>query len=83
MKNIMIENFADHAQALLVAYIRDILKQPRAAEWFETWLTGERGRYCLYGGSNNNMGVEVDWRDVKKLLPASATLAAVKIVQQY
>ena len=76
----MIENFADHAQALLVAYIRDILKQPRAAEWFETWWTGDRGRYCLahagYGGSNSNMGVEVDWRDVKKLLPASATLGA-------
>ena len=77
IKNIMIENFADHAQALLVAYIRDILKQPRAAEWFETWWTGDRGRYCLahagYGGSNSNMGVEVDWRDVKKLLPASVT----------
>ena len=70
----MIENFADHAQALLVTYVRDVLKQPRAAEWFETWWTGDRGRYCLahagYGGSNSNMGVEVDWRDVAKLLPA-------------
>ena len=41
VKNIMIENFAHHAQALLVSYIRDALKQPRAAEWFETWWTGD------------------------------------------
>ena len=76
----MIETFANHAQALLVTCIRDVLKQPRAAEWFETWWTGDRGRYCLahagYGGSNSNMGVEVDWRDVKKLLPPSSTLSA-------
>ena len=76
----MIENFAEHAQAMLVSYIRDVLKQPRAAEWFETWWTGDRGQYCLahagYGGSNSNMGVEVDWRDVKKLLPPSSTLGA-------
>ena len=80
VKNIMLLPFAVRAQALLVTYIRDVLKQPRAAEWFETWWTGDRGRYCLahacYGGSNSNMGVEVDWRDVKKLLPASATLGA-------
>jgi hypothetical protein len=28
-------SFADHAQALLVEYIRDVLEQPRAASWFE------------------------------------------------
>ena len=76
----MLLPFAVHAQALLVTYIRDVLEQPRAAEWFETWWTGDRGRYCLahaqYGGSNSNMGVEVDWRDVKKLLPPSSTLSA-------
>ena len=76
----MLLPFAVHAQALLVTYIRDVLGQPRAAEWFETWWTGDRGRYCLahaqYGGSNSNMGVEVDWRDVKKLLPPSSTLSA-------
>ncbi len=27
-------SFADHVQALLVDYIRDMLAQPRAAEWF-------------------------------------------------
>ena len=76
----MIEEFAKHAQALSVASdcIRNVLKQQRAANWLETWWTGDRGRYCLahagYGGSNNNMGLEVDWRDVKKLVPPSATI---------
>jgi hypothetical protein len=28
-----------------------------------------------YAGNNNNMGVEVDWRDIKTLVPQSATLA--------
>jgi hypothetical protein len=72
-------SFAEHAQALLVNYIRYELNQPRAADWFQEWWTGARGRYTLahaeYGGSNNNMGVEVDWRDMKRLVPASATLA--------
>jgi hypothetical protein len=27
-----------------------------------------------YGGSNNNMGLEVDWRDVKGLVPSPATI---------
>ena len=39
-----------------------------------------RGRYCLahafYGGSNNNMGVEVDWMDVKELVLSAATISA-------
>ena len=58
----MILSFAEHAQALLVDYVRKVLKHPVAADWFQTWWTGVRGRYCLahagYGGSNNNMGVE-------------------------
>ncbi len=57
------------------------LNQPRAADWFQEWWTGARGRYTLahaeYGGNNNNMEVEVDWRDMKRLVPASATLATV------
>ena len=36
------------------------------------------GRYSLahagYAGSNNNMGIEVDWRDMKDECPPSATL---------
>jgi hypothetical protein len=73
--------FAKHAQALLVDYIRNVLKQPGAADWFRTWWTGERGLYCLahagYGGSNNNMGAEVDWRDVKGLIPPSSTIGTL------
>ncbi len=69
VKDVAILTFADLAQRLLVAYIRDELLKPEAADWFSTWWTGARGRYCPahvdYGGSNNNMGVEVDWRDVK------------------
>ena len=41
------------------------------------------GRYCLahagYGGSNNNMGIEVDWQDVKKLVPPSATMGTFTV----
>ena len=76
--NISILSFAEHVQSLLVDYIRNVLQQSGAADRFRTWWTGDRGRYCLahagYGGSNNNMGVEVDWRDVKKLVPPSATI---------
>ncbi len=60
---------AINAQALLVNYIRDELNQPRAADWFQEWWTGARGWYTLahaeYGGSSNNMVMEVDWRDMK------------------
>ncbi len=53
---------------------------PEAADWFRTWWTGARGLYCLeyagYAGSNNDMGVEVEWRDVKGLVPYSATVGA-------
>jgi len=80
VKDIAILTFAELAQSLLVDYIRNVLLQPEAAEWFSTWWTGARGRYCLahagYGGSNNNMGVEVDWRDAKGLVPASSTIGA-------
>ena len=83
VKDIAVLTFADLVQRLLVDYIRDVLLQPEAAEWFSTWWTGPtwaRCRYCLahagYGGSNNNMGVEVDWRDTKGLVPSSATIGA-------
>jgi hypothetical protein len=59
-------SFACHVQALLVFFIRDVLEQPRAAEWFRECWTGPRGRWTLahagHAGSNKNMGVEVDWR---------------------
>ena len=69
-------SFAGLAQQLLVAFLRTV--DPEAAEWFSDNWCGERGRYCLchagYAGSNSNMGVEVDWRDIKKLCPPQAKL---------
>ena len=71
-------SFAKNAKALLVDCIRNVLQQPGATDWFQTWWSGDRGRHCLahadYGGSNNNMGVEVDWREVKKLVQPLATI---------
>ena len=59
-------------------YLRDDLDQPRAANWFLVTWTGENGHYSYahakYAGSNNNMGIEVDWRDMKGECPSSATL---------
>jgi hypothetical protein len=66
-------SFASHVQALPVDYIHNRLVQPRAAELFCEWWTRPRGRWTLahagHAGSNNTMGVEVDWRDMKRLVP--------------
>ena len=74
---IAVLTFATYAQDLLIAYLAKV--DPAAAEWFSENWSGARGRYCLchagYGGSNSNMGVEVDWRDMKKLCPPSSTLS--------
>jgi hypothetical protein len=74
-------SFASHVQALLVLYLCDRLAQQRQEEWFcKLWtgLTGAHWRWTLthagYAVSNNNMGVEVNWRDMKTLVPQSATL---------
>jgi hypothetical protein len=60
VKDIAALPFADNAQQLLVKYIREDLRQPWAAQWFEGHWTGPFGRYSLahakYTGSNNNMG---------------------------
>ena len=70
VKDIAVLSFAETAQRLLVIYIRGVLGQPRAAAWFEGTWTGDHRRWTLahagYAGSNNNMGQEVDWRDMKK-----------------
>jgi hypothetical protein len=62
------EDFATRMQDLLVDHLTGISES--TGKWFKENWTGRRGRYCLchatHGGSNNNMGVEVDWRDVKK-----------------
>jgi hypothetical protein len=59
---------------ILYIYISD------KADWYrdkEYW-TGPRGKYCLcdagYAGSNNSMGTEVDWRNIKKQVPPFASL---------
>ena len=76
--NIAFEKFATFVQALLVQHLRTFGDKP--AEWYEEWWTGARGCYCLchcmHGGTNNNMGVEVDWRDIKKLCPPSSKLSS-------
>jgi hypothetical protein len=58
--DVSVLSFANHDQALLVSFIRVVLEQPRAAEWFREWWTGPRGRSILahagHAGSNNNMG---------------------------
>ncbi len=46
-----------------------------ADDRYDDWWTGDRRLYCLahagYGSSNSNMGVEVEWRDIKKYLSDS------------
>ena len=65
-------------QQLLVKYICEDLGQQRTATWYEGHWTSTYGRYSLahdgYTGSNNNMGTEVDWRDMKAECRPSSTL---------
>ena len=69
VKDIVVISFADTAQKLLATYTREELEQPRATNWYEGHWTGQHGRNSLahagYAGSNNNMGIEVDCRDLK------------------
>ncbi len=48
------------------------------ANWCKTFWSEARGRMCLahsrYAGCNNNMGIIVSWRDIKKLLPPNCSL---------
>ena len=91
VKDIVVLSFADTAQKLLVTYTREVLEQPRAANWYDGTWSGEYGRYSLahagYAGSNNNMDQEVKWRDLKKECPPSVTLgtftgALVGLIEQ-
>ena len=74
--DIAFEPFADRIQELLVEELAALSESTGA--WYRDNWTGRRGRYCLchstHGGTNNNMGVEVDWRDVKKICPPSSNL---------
>ncbi len=77
MKDIAALPFADNAQQLLVKYIREDLGQQRATNWHQGHWTGPFERYsvvhALYTESNNNMGTEIDWRDIM-MEPPSSTL---------
>jgi hypothetical protein len=74
--DISFEGFATRMQDLLVDHLTEICES--TGKWFRDNWTGPRGRYCLchatHGGSNNNMGVEVGWRDVKKICPPTSNL---------
>ncbi len=78
VKDILILPFTKTVQQLLVTYIREDLGQQRAANWYEGHWTGPFRRYSLahskYTGSNNNMGTDVDWRDIKGECPPASTL---------
>ena len=61
--------------------------EPRAANWFEEYWTGDRGNYMLahaeVGGCNNNCGTEGGWNGVKKEVcgtAGSTTSLAVRSV---
>ena len=79
VKDVVVLPFADDAQQLLVTYTREELEKLCAANWYDGHWTGPHGRYSLaharYAGSNNNMGIKVDWRDMKGGCPPSATIS--------
>jgi hypothetical protein len=68
MKDIATLTFADDAQQLFVRYVREDLGQSLAENWYQGHWTGTFCHYslahALYTGGNNNMGTEVDWRDM-------------------
>jgi hypothetical protein len=45
------EKFAAYVQELVVRYLRIVSDE--AANWFEEWWTGARGRYCLCHASGS------------------------------
>ena len=73
-----VDSFATLIQEMLVNYIR-AKHGDSVADWCRDFWTGERGRMCLahsrYAGCNNNMGVEVSWRNIKRVCPGLASLA--------
>ena len=75
--DIGVASFKEFAVKALLSYLRTQVNDESAA-WFESYWSGPRGRYCLcdagYAGTNNNMGMEVDWRDIKEQVPHTASL---------
>jgi hypothetical protein len=75
--DIGVENFATRAQTILVDHMREHYGNG-IANLCKTFWTEARERMCLahsrYAGCNNNMGIKVSWRDIKKLLPPNCSL---------
>jgi hypothetical protein len=73
-----VDSFATRIQEMLVEYLRE-KHGDSVADWCRDFWTSERGRMCLahsrYAGCNNNMGVEVSWRNIKRVCPGLASLA--------
>jgi hypothetical protein len=73
-----VDSFATRIQEMLVDYLHD-RHGDKIADWCRDFWTGKRGRICLahslYAGCNNNMGVEVSWRQIKRVCPGLASLA--------
>jgi hypothetical protein len=73
--DIRVDTFATRAQAMLVDHLRAEYRD-EIADWCKTLWINARGRMCLahsrYAGCNNNMGIEVSWRDIKKLCRRTA-----------
>jgi hypothetical protein len=77
---VWVQTFKEYAVKSLVSYLCQHVND-KAADWYEENWTCPRGKYCLcdagYARSNNNMmGIEVDWRDIKKQVPPSASLGS-------
>jgi hypothetical protein len=75
--DIWIASFKGYVIKVFVEYLHTHVDYA-SADWFEKSWTGPRCRYCLcdagYAGSNNNMGIKVDWRDIKVQCPATSSL---------
>ncbi len=74
-----VDQFATRLQHLLVDHLRAHYSDD-TANWCERFWRGDHGRYCLvhsqYAGCNNNMGVELTWRDIRKSCDSLGTLGA-------
>jgi hypothetical protein len=75
--DIGVESFATRAQTMLVEHLREHYGDG-IANWCKKFWTEARGRMCFahsrYAGCNNNMGIEVSWHDIKKLLAPNCSL---------
>ncbi len=78
ISEIDVNSFATRNQEMLVDYLRE-KHCGKVADWCRGFWTAERGRmflaYSRYARCNNNMGVEVSWRQIKRVCPGLTSLA--------